>query len=68
MTLQDHMIEGSCDFMEVSLSLSIPTLPSSEASVATSIALVNVWKSSLSRDLARSRHYMMMLQVFQRRH
>ena len=42
MTLQDHMIEGSCDFMEVSLSLSIPTLPSLEASVATSIALVNV--------------------------
>ena len=46
--LQDHMIKGSCDFIEGSSSLYVTTLP---GLVGTSIVVVGYNIFNLSRDL-----------------
>ena len=50
-TLQEHMAEGACDFMNRSSSMYISTLPSTVA-----IRLYDFF--SLSRDFARPRDFM----------
>ena len=56
-TLQDHVIKGSGDFIKRNSALHIPTLPNL---IAIDIVLMNINYFSFSHDITRPSQYMAM--------